>query len=155
MRNQHKKKSPHQSNQHLPSSDTGTNRKRPAGIVQTLEHRRFVEFCDACRRYRYIGLCYGPPGVGKTMSARAYAQWERLEALDARFGSGLPPAPEILACRTVLYTPPVANTPRRIDEDVHGLRLLLTDLIQAMPQVLAGQTYGLAPLATDVTELII
>src|SRR4029079_12013414 len=59
------------------------------------------------------------------------------------------------ACRTVLYTPPVANTPRRIDQDIHGLRLLLTDLIQAMPQVLAGQPYGLAPLALDVTELII
>src|SRR5215475_675614 len=94
-----------------------------AEIILTKEYRRFAEFCDACRRHRYIGLCYGPPGVGKTLSARHYAQWDDLEAIKPYWYGADHVVPTALAhCHTVFYTPPIANTPRGIEHTVRDLR---------------------------------
>src|SRR5436305_6464193 len=119
-------------------------------FLETKEYRRFAEFCDACRRYRYIGLCYGPAGVGKTLSARHYAQCDLIEAyFPERFynayrlsfierpiaeivASNVAPwPPELGSCRSVLYTPSVTNTPKRIEQEVEALRLALSYLVGA------------------------
>jgi DNA transposition AAA+ family ATPase len=96
----------------------------------TKEYRRFVEFCNACQRERYIGLCYGPPGVGKTVSARHYAQWHLLEHRLPRNQPYLPLPPEVVSCHTLFYTPEVSNTPRGIKEDIQEMRLMLNRFVE-------------------------
>ena len=59
----------------------------PLQFVSTSEHERFEEFCSACRRDRYVGLCVGSPGVGKTMSARWVCQVDAFESLRAPFSA--------------------------------------------------------------------
>lgn len=91
----------------------------------TREHRRFVEFCEACHSYRYIGLCYGHAGVGKTLSARLYAQWDLVES-HLNYSTGQETIPQAIArCRTLFYTPSVVNSPRQLlDGILHGGRRL-------------------------------
>ena len=102
-------------------------------FVETKEYRRFAEFCDACRQYRYIGLCFGPPGVGKTLSARHYARWEELEPVltKQRYAIEPPVHPELADCRTVVYTPSMTTTPKRLDSELHQLRFSLHFRVEA------------------------
>jgi DNA transposition AAA+ family ATPase len=92
-------------------------------FVITKEYRRFAEFGDACRRYHYIGVCYGAPGVGKTLSARHYAHWDQVESF-------LPPRPilqvlplpaELATYSTIVYTPTVAGSTARLAAELGGL----------------------------------
>jgi DNA transposition AAA+ family ATPase len=86
-------------------------------FIETREYRKFAEFCDDCRRYRYIGLCYGPPGVGKTLSARHYATWSKVESC-----SRVASQPKGIDARSVFHTVPVSNSPRQIDIDLMNTR---------------------------------
>lgn len=94
----------------------------PRPFITTKEHRRFTEFADHVRRDRYIGLCYGPPGVGKTLSARHYADWDIVDRylgyhayLNQSKPGAVPIPPELTRSRTIVYTPTMHNTPRTVD----------------------------------------
>lgn len=100
-------------------------------FVETVEYRRFVEFCEACRRDRYIGLCYGPPGVGKTISAIHHSRIQKIVALD-RWNAEASDAKPI---DTVLFTPEVVNTPSRIESDVRAARSLLCSVAKRATRV--------------------
>ena len=100
--------------QSLHSSATGTSSTRSESVetlfVETREHRRFAEFLESCRRFRYIGLCYGAPGVGKTFSARRLSHADRVECFDL-----LRSAPVYgLPIDTAFFTPAVLNTPAQV-----------------------------------------
>lgn len=81
-------------------------------FIETKEYKRFTEFCDACIKYQYRGICYGLPGVGKTLSARQYAQWDYVEKqIDYEKSEcmGAYADEKILDCHTLFYTaPPVS-----------------------------------------------
>jgi len=79
----------------------------PGRFLVTTEYRRFAEFCDACRDYRYIGLCYGPPGVGKTLSARHYTDWDRFEAIPSPWLADDATLAAFATADAVLYTPEI------------------------------------------------
>lgn len=106
-------------------------------FLETKEYQRFAEFCDACHRYRYIGLCYGLPGVGKTLSARHYAQWNLIEVHRSDGITATPP-PEAIPLRTVFYTPSISNSPDRIAREVAGLRLNLLIVTEAAANLQQG-----------------
>ncbi|MCG7414845.1 MULTISPECIES: AAA family ATPase [Microbacterium] len=97
-------------------NDSAPPRPELPPFHSTREHRRFTEFADTVRAHRYIGLCWGPPGVGKTLSARHYAgadDWEQWQAFVTDDLGPVPP--RVLEARTAIFTPTVAATVRQID----------------------------------------
>lgn len=107
-----------------PHEATEITADTPTEFLITKEYRRFEEFCNACRRDRYIGVCYGMPGVGKTLSARYYARWDLLQDTDP-FDFNTPLPQEVAECRTLFYTPDVTNSPRQIKDHIETGKVLL------------------------------
>jgi DNA transposition AAA+ family ATPase len=101
----------------------GVGGQRTGPFIVTKEHRRFTEFAHALRQHRTIGVCFGPAGVGKTLSARRHANWDLAEPLLQTWGPREPSDDQVYAAlarsRTVFYTPTVGGTLRELRKDLH------------------------------------
>ena len=94
-------------------------------FVETREHARFAEFAFACVTDRYIGVCHGRPGVGKTRSAREYVACPNL----FEYTPGKPISPDLAraieGCQGLLFTAPVSNTPKIVNDRLQSNLLRL------------------------------
>jgi DNA transposition AAA+ family ATPase len=132
---------------------TGPELSPDVGFIVTKEHRRFAEFAAAVRRDRYIGLCYGPPGVGKTASARRYACWHELEPLLRAPGRHFTEGRDRADWHTLLYTPTVSATPRTIDKELTQPGWDLTTI--RTPDPFDRRTYASTHALPPFVELLI
>jgi DNA transposition AAA+ family ATPase len=126
-------------------------------FVITKQHRRFAEFADACRRERYIGVCYGSPGVGKTLSARHHTHWDQIGGwLTRSWREPGEPGPDVLASATsVLWTPTVTVTPRQLDQQVPLLCRRFSALVEHQRDPHGGRPPQFASGMWNVELLIV
>ena len=125
-------------------------------FIATREHKRFVEFAEAVRKNGYIGLCYGPAGVGKTNSARQYAHWDQAENLLETWGPREPDEPLLFEAlaehRAAFFTPAVGSSFKALRDEV-GLLRKRTGLCIA--QHVHRDVLVWSGVNTDMVELLI
>jgi hypothetical protein len=66
--------------------------------------------------------------VGKTLSARAYANWDQIEASTPAQDASPAALTALLESDTVFYTPAVVHTPAQVEHDMRRLRSTLRSL---------------------------
>src|SRR5699024_6286435 len=127
-------------------------------FVATKEHRRFVEFADAVRRQHTIGICYGQAGIGKTLSAKRYANWHKAQTLLEEWGPREDSDFQIYAAlarkRTVFFTPGVLTTPKQVQQDLTDLTARVSICIDQHLETL-GKLTGPPRMRLKNIELLI
>lgn len=126
-------------------------------FIETKEYKRFAEFCDACIKYKYIGICYGLPGVGKTLSSRYYSNWDSIEkqiAYKTAKEIGVDANEEILEARTIFYTAPAVRATKMTDQ-IHSIGIRM-NMVRTMYKVSTmGEEENYSTNAYEDIDLII
>lgn len=94
-------------------------------FIETKEYKRFVEFCEDCAKYKYVGVCHGRPGVGKSFSARHYCRWDYIQPIITdsyvlEDQGKLVDDDRFLECKALYYTAPVTR-PARMEREIDRL----------------------------------
>jgi len=98
-------------------------------FLKTSEDARFSEFCEACRVSKYIGLCYGAPGVGKTISARRLARWFQIEDPAVANALSDEDLEDVARRRVIYFTPTVVNSPGSVRDGLQRAAMRLRDVV--------------------------
>lgn len=115
-------------------------------FIETKEYKRFVEFCKASIKYKYIGICYGLPGVGKTLSAKQYSNWNWVEKqIDYKKSEeiGMNADEKILEAKTIFYTAPAIRAAKMTNEiDMIGGKMGMVKSMYRVLQLGAEEKYS-------------
>ena len=91
-------------------------------FLESESHFNLVELATVCREDRKIGLCFGKPGIGKTVSAKRFCNWQTIEAnLTTKSTVSVEPAAMML-CDSIYYLPSVTVSAPRLRSELTQLR---------------------------------
>lgn len=91
-------------------------------FLESVAHFNLVELATVCRDDKKIGLCFGKPGIGKTLSAKRFCNWPVIEAnMTSRNGLPVEPATMML-CDSVYYLPSVTVSASRLRIELNVLK---------------------------------
>jgi DNA transposition AAA+ family ATPase len=107
-------------------------------FIETTQYYQFVELCASCQQYRYMGLCYGDAGVGKTFSARYYTQWDQTERWLA---GALEHQVRTEQLRMAFYTPDVLMSAKRFEQELLHLHVQMKMLEHLSPPASQPQAF--------------
>lgn len=99
-------------------------------FIKTKQYNQFAEFCRACHRDQYIGLCYGPAGAGKTASVINYTNWNKItKNIKGKYISSQPtPTFSMSRWHSIPYTPQILASPKDVICDIKQLQQQFSQL---------------------------
>lgn len=101
----------------------------PSLFQMTSQYRRFAEICNKSQSSKFISLFYGRTGLGKTECAYFYSNWREIEPLLNRPAGARRLPISMVHGSTIVYTPDVGATPKRVASGIAILRNSFEELV--------------------------
>lgn len=139
-----------------PKNDLDRIKVEPDGFIRSREYDMFAGFCDAVRRYRWLAVCTGLPGVGKTTFAERYTMWDIISPDFPLYSYSKKPLPGTADCPGVYYKAQVTNAPKQLAGEIDRRRNVVSYVVEAARRIRDGKNryQGLVGIE-DRTEILI